>query len=68
MALQLGSFCEALIEAGSKPETAAKASEEVALYDTRLSSVDSRLSLLSWMVGANLALTVAVLGRLLVVH
>jgi hypothetical protein len=65
MALQLGALREALIDAGASPEKADKASEELAGYENRLASMDTRLTLLTWMVGFNLALTIGVLWRLL---
>jgi len=55
MTLQLGALRDALIEAGATPEKAARAAEELAGYDSRLASIDTRLTLLSWMVGASLA-------------
>lgn len=63
MALQLGALREALIDAGASNEKAARASEEVAIYETRLSSIDTRLTLLTWMITTNLAITLAVLWR-----
>ena len=59
MALQLGALREALIDAGASPEKAGKAAEEVAAYDSEKSDV----KLLKWMVGFNLAMTLAVLWR-----
>jgi hypothetical protein len=64
LALQLGALWEALIEAGASPEKAAKAAEEVAEFEFRLSRMEWRLDVLTWMVGFNLALTVAIVGRL----
>ena len=65
MALQLGALREALIDAGSDPAKADKASEEVAGYENRLASLDSKLALLTWMVSFSLLLSVGVLWRLL---
>lgn len=65
MALQLGALRDALIDAGAKPEKADKAAEELAGYENRLASIDSRLSVLAWMAGTNLVLTAGVLWRLL---
>lgn len=50
MALQLGALRAALLDAGAKPETADRAAEEVAGYDNRLAQMDTRLTLLTWMV------------------
>lgn len=63
MALQLGALRDALLDAGAKVEKADKAAEEVATYETRLASMDTRLTLLAWMTGFNLAITLAVLWR-----
>ncbi len=40
--------------------------EELAGYDNRIGKIEPGLSLLKWMVGVNLALTAAVLGKLLI--
>lgn len=63
MALQLGALREALIDAGASPDKAAKAAEELAGYDTQLADVRGDLKLLKWMVGFNLAMTLALLWR-----
>ena len=65
MALQLGALRGALIDAGAKPEKADKAAEELAGYENRPASIDTRLTLLAWMSGFNLVLTSGVLWRLL---
>lgn len=67
MALMLSALYHALLEGHISEDTARKAAEEVAAYDNRLAAVESRLTLLTWMVGTNVALTVAVLGKLLIV-
>lgn len=63
MALQLGALREALLEAGASAEKADKAAEEAAGYEARLAAIDTRLTLLSWMVGFNLLMTTGVLWR-----
>jgi hypothetical protein len=42
MTLQLGALRDALIEAGASPEKASAAAEELAGYENRLASMDSR--------------------------
>jgi hypothetical protein len=64
MALQLGALRDALIDAGAKPEKANKAAEELAGYDSRLAAIDTRLTLLTWMVGFNLVTTMTILWRI----
>lgn len=61
MALQLGALREALVEAGASEEKAAKAAEELAGYDSRLALIETRLVLLTWMVGGVYAVVI-VLG------
>jgi hypothetical protein len=51
MALQLGATRDALIEAGASPESAAKAAEEIATYENRLSTLQSDILVLKGMVG-----------------
>jgi len=66
MAMMLGALFKALISAeGITEEDARRAAEEVAAYESRLAALEGRLTLLTWMVGTNVALTVLVLGRLL---
>ena len=62
MTLQLGALRDALLEAGATPEKAAKAAEEAAAYENRLAKIETDLTVLKWMVGTNLALTLIVLG------
>jgi hypothetical protein len=63
LALMLGSLYEALTAANVSPDKAQKAAEEVAGYDNRLAKLEADLTLLKWMVGFNLAATLAVLMR-----
>lgn len=57
---------DALREAGASEERSRAAAEAVANYDGRLGGVEGDLLLLKWMVGANVAMTIAVLVRLFV--
>jgi hypothetical protein len=56
---------DALREAGSSEERSRAAAEAVADYESRLGGLDADVSLLKWMVGSNIALSVTVLGILL---
>lgn len=56
---------DALIEGGTSPEKAREAARAVADYDTRIHHVERDLTVLKWMVGTNIALTVAVLCKVL---
>jgi hypothetical protein len=64
MAMMMGNLYSALKQAGADEENAKKAAEEVATYDARMNAIESRLSVLTWMVGTNVALTLAVVGKL----
>jgi hypothetical protein len=64
MALQSGALRDALIDAGARPDKADKAAEELASYENRLAGIDTRLTVLTWVAGTNLALTAGVLWRL----
>jgi hypothetical protein len=65
MALQLGALREALLDAGASQDKANKASEELASYETRLAGIETKLAVLMWMVGFNLAMTAAMLWHVL---
>lgn len=71
MPVMSGEVYDAPTEAGASQEKARKAAEAVAGYENRLGGIEGRitkadgdLTLLKWMVGFNVALTVAVLVRL----
>ncbi|TPV99030.1 MAG: hypothetical protein USCAAHI_01524 [Beijerinckiaceae bacterium] len=65
MSLMLGRLYSALIEANVSENKAREASEEVAGFENRLANVESRLTLLTWMVGSNIALMMAGFGIVL---
>ena len=65
MAMQLGALRTALLEAGATPDKADKASEEAAGYETRLAGLETRVAVVTWMVGANITLTVLAVGVLI---
>lgn len=65
MALQLGALRDALIEAGASEDKASRAAEELASYENRLASMENKLSVLIWMVGTNLAVTLGLLAKML---
>ncbi len=67
MTVLLGDRRAALVNAGAEPALADKAAAEVATYETRLGGIETRLVVLTWMVGAVIGLTTAVLIKLLVV-
>jgi hypothetical protein len=51
MALQMGALRDALISAGANEEMAAEAAEEAASYETRLASIDAKMSAALWVGG-----------------
>ena len=59
----MGKLHEALIGLGADKDVAREAAEEVANYDNRIGRVESDLVLLKWMVGFNIAMTLAILWR-----
>jgi hypothetical protein len=70
MAVMMGELYDALRSAGAEDEKAKKAASEVASYDnqitglkTEIVAVRGELTLVKWMVGFNLAITVALAGR-----
>jgi len=65
MALMMGSLYDALKAANVPEEKAARAAEEVASYENRPASLENKVDRLTWMVSANIGLTVLVLGGLL---
>jgi hypothetical protein len=64
MALRLGALYDALRQAQVSENAAKNAAEEVAGYENRIANVEGRLTLLTWMVGTNIGLTLIVLARL----
>jgi hypothetical protein len=65
MAIQLGALRTALLEAGATQDKADKAAEEAASYEMRLSGLETKVAVVTWMLGANLTLTVVTLGVLI---
>lgn len=62
----------ALVEAGASDDAATKAASSVAGYDkqfagmeTKLERMDGRINTLTWAVGANLAVSLIILGKIL---
>ena len=52
---------DALKEAGASESSARKAAESVAAYENRFSKIEIDLAVLKWMVGFNVAATMATL-------
>jgi hypothetical protein len=56
---------DALKSAGAPEDQARKAAEVVAGYDNRFSRIEGDLTLLKWMIGFNLAVSVGIVMLLL---
>jgi hypothetical protein len=68
MALMMGKLYAALREANVAEDKAREAAEEVASFETRISDLTADMRLLKWMAGFNLALTIAIVGKLFLGH
>jgi hypothetical protein len=51
MALQMGALREALLAGNVPPDKASAAAEEAATYETRLGSIDAKLTVALWAGG-----------------
>ena len=72
MPTMISEVYDALLDAGASEEKARKAAEAVAAYDQRFAGIETRLvelggrvSLIQWMLGTNLVLTLGVLWKLI---
>lgn len=70
MSTMISEVYDALKEAGASEEKARKAAEAIAGYENRFAKIDERfaimdgrLVLLQWMLGFNLAMTIAILWK-----
>jgi hypothetical protein len=63
MSLRLGALHDALLNAGSEPDLARKAAEEVAAYERQMADLRTDLYMIKWMLGAVLGLVMLVLGK-----
>ncbi len=64
MSTMISEVYDALKEAGASEEKAKAAAQALANYENRFARIDTDLVLLKWMVGFNLAFTMAVLWKL----
>jgi hypothetical protein len=66
MALRMGHLFDALRQAqGVSEDDARRAAEEVANYDNRIARVESDLTVVKFMIGTNIALTLVILSIVL---
>jgi len=59
MTTMITELYDALKDAGADEEKARKAAETVAPYENRFAKIETDLAILRWMVGFNLAATIA---------
>ena len=55
---------DALIEAGASETKARAAASTLANYESRFNKIESELTLLKWMVGLNIGLTITIASKL----
>ena len=65
MAMMLSRTYEALKAAGAPDDKAREAAEEIAGFENRLAAIEADVKLLKWMLGVNLAFSLAILVILL---
>ena len=65
MAIMMGKLYAALRAADVPEDKATAAAEEVAGFENRLSSIETRLTVLTWMVGTNVAVTMSLVWVIL---
>ena len=64
MSTMISEVYDALKEAGASEEKAKAAAQALANYENRFASINTDLVPLKWMIGFNLAFTMAVLWKL----
>ena len=64
MATMVVEIYDALIEAGASEGKARAAASTLANYESRFNKIESELTLLKWMVGLNIGLTITVVSKL----
>ena len=63
MTTMISEIYDAFKEAKVSDAVARKAAEAIAAHESRFASLEAKLQLLTWMVGFNLILTVALVGK-----
>lgn len=64
MSLMIADLYDALKAAGAPEDKAKKAATEVATYENRLTRLESKVTMLQWMVGINIAMTGSIMFKL----
>lgn len=65
MAVMLAKTYEAFKDAGASDDKAREAAEEIAGFENRQAAIEADIKLLKWMLGVNLAFSLAILVILL---
>lgn len=65
MSTMITEVYEAFLESGASESKAKAAAQALASYENRFSSLEAGQMLLKWMVGFNLAFTMAILWKVL---
>lgn len=63
MTTMVAEIYDALIDAGASEEKARKAAEVLTDYDSRFAAIERKLDVLTWSIGVNAAMVLAVLFR-----
>ena len=64
MSMMNSEVYEAFISAGTPKDKAKSAAEAIANYESRFNTLDKEIILIKWMVGFNLAFTMAIIYKL----
>jgi hypothetical protein len=56
---------DAFIAAGAPDDKARKAAETLAGFENRFAKIEADLNLVKWMIGANIAMTIATFGAVI---
>ena len=65
MGTMIAEMYDALRDAGASEEKARAAATAVAEYDSRIGKIEADVHLLKWMIGFNIALSLAIFGMVL---
>ncbi len=65
MTTMIAELYDALVAAGAPEDKARKAAETAASHESRFAKIETELAVMKWMIGFNLAASVAILMLLL---
>ena len=64
MATMIVEIYDALIDAGASEAKARSAASTLVNYESRFNKIESDMTLLKWMVGLNIGLTISIVSKL----